>query len=237
MILLLLFFGGIVTILNPCVLPLVPIVINSSFQEGRFAPLALIAGLVISFSLAGTLIILLSYSFGLEVETVRLVGGLVLFISGLSLVSTLVMKYVVNAFSLLSRVSFLNSVNIKDKGLLGQVMLGFILGIVWSPCTGPSLGAAIGLASQASSLFEAIAMMFIFSFGVSLPLIFIAYSVKGLVLSNHNFLKIVSVNSRYIMGWIILIVGLAIVSGFDKYLELLVLNNIPVGLILFSTSF
>lgn len=65
------FLAGLVTILNPCVLPILPILVGSALGESRYGPAALAGGLVLSFSTFGLLEIVFGFSIGLDEQTVR----------------------------------------------------------------------------------------------------------------------------------------------------------------------
>ena len=68
---LLAYAAGLVVLLNPCVLPVLPILIGSALNEGRYGPLALTAGLVLSFCLFGFFILTIGFEIGLSPETAR----------------------------------------------------------------------------------------------------------------------------------------------------------------------
>ena len=84
----LIFVAGNVTVLNPCVLPLLPIVLASALHQGLWGPLALVVGMTVSFAVIGTGLTALSFIFGFDPEVVRVVGGWVLILSGVLLLSS-----------------------------------------------------------------------------------------------------------------------------------------------------
>lgn len=93
--------AGALTILSPCVLPLVPIVLAGAAQRGRWAPLALAGGLVASFTLTGFLLALLGAQAGFDGEGVRLFGAIILALAGLVLLVPALQRVVERAAALL----------------------------------------------------------------------------------------------------------------------------------------
>ncbi|MBI5891685.1 MAG: hypothetical protein HZB47_13640 [Nitrosomonadales bacterium] len=145
------FLAGVLSTLSPCVLPLIPILMGSAASTHRFGTFALVGGLMLSFTLIGVGLGSLGGSIGLEQGTLRIVGGVLLILFGAVLFSSRLQDRFSAAVSrmgvgqgLLARFNL--------NGLHGQFLLGLLLGIVWSPCVGPTLGVAITLASQGQVL-------------------------------------------------------------------------------------
>ena len=165
------FLAGVLSILSPCVLPLVPILLGSAVLAHRFGPIALAAGLTVSFTIVGVAIAAAGASLGLNQEVLRHVAAVLLLGFGLILLLPGLQERFAVATSGLSA----SGNNILSKmtldGLQGQFVLGLLLGVVWSPCVGPTLGAAITLASQGQSLAQITLVMALFGLGASLPLI------------------------------------------------------------------
>ena len=117
----LLYVAGLVTILNPCVLPLLPVIIASAFYEGILAPISLIFGLVVSFSILATLILLASFSLGFNADISRLFGGYALLFFGLCLVNRTI-NGIFSKFSSIFTNNVTNlSAEIAAKGYKGQL--------------------------------------------------------------------------------------------------------------------
>ena len=233
----LLYVAGLVTILNPCVLPLLPVIIASAFYEGILAPISLILGLVVSFSILATLILLASFSLGFNADISRLFGGYALLFFGLCLVNRTVNE-IFSKFSSIFTNNFTNlSAEIAAKGYKGQFGLGILLGIVWIPCAGPVLGAAITFAAKTDTILQSVLMMFVFSLGTAVPLLLLAYGSRILF---HNYFAHISIIGRLatkVMGWSLMLVGGGIITGLDRKLEAGILDFMPFWLIQFTTSF
>lgn len=81
------FLAGVLSTLSPCVLPLVPILMGSAASEHRFGSVALVGGLMLSFTLIGVGLGSLSSSVGIEQDTLRVVAGVLLILFGTVLFS------------------------------------------------------------------------------------------------------------------------------------------------------
>src|SRR5215831_6250777 len=140
--------AGAITILSPCVLPLVPIVLGSAAQRHKWGPLALMAGLVVSFTLTGLAVATVGPALGFDSEALRLGGAVILLLFGIALLLPRLQNVVGRVVSPLATWAGSKQSRLERFGLVGQVAIGGLLGLVWSPCVGPTLGAATLLAAQ-----------------------------------------------------------------------------------------
>lgn len=231
------YLAGFVTILSPCVLPLIPIIIGSSFNEHRRGPLFLAAGLIISFTAFGMIVSTIGFSIGLTTGVLQTIAASFMIAFGIILLfNPLYAKFSALASS---STSGMNSrlAGISFNGGKGQFLLGILLGAVWSPCVGPTLGAAISLASQGQNLSYAASVMFIFAIGTATPILIMSFlsqnsmhKMKGKMMNASSWLKPT-------MGGIFIAVGLAIVTGFMITLEEAMLQAMPKGLVDFIYQF
>jgi len=163
--------AGALSILSPCVLPLVPVLAAAAVAAHRFGPLALGIGLAMSFTVVGLAVATLGASLGLDPDTFRTVGAMLLIAFGV----VLLVPRLQNAFArLTSRMSDSGNTllaRMTGEGLMGQFLVGSVIGIVWSPCVGPTLGAATTLASQGKSLPQIFLLMLVFGIGAAAPLV------------------------------------------------------------------
>ena len=58
--------AGVLTLINPCVLPLLPVIIAGAFQSSRHGPLFMAAGLTVSFTVVGVLVTAFGHLIGLD---------------------------------------------------------------------------------------------------------------------------------------------------------------------------
>ncbi|MES2740510.1 MAG: cytochrome c biogenesis CcdA family protein [Pseudomonadota bacterium] len=167
--------AGVLTIAAPCVLPILPILLGSAIGQTSGARPALIAlGFVLTFAGCAMLFGLFAESLALAQETLRTVA------IGLLLMFGLLMLWK-RPFALLAQ-RLSGMVNRADavgrragSGKLGGLMLGITLGVVWTPCAGPVLGAILTLVATARDLGRAGVLMFSYALGAGIPMLAIAY--------------------------------------------------------------
>ncbi|ADI73039.1 cytochrome c biogenesis protein transmembrane region [Methanohalobium evestigatum Z-7303] len=165
------FVAGIASIISPCVLPLLPAILAYSSNNGKYRPIAIILGLSISFTLMGIITSAFSAGFQAYRDYIYLVAEIV--IIGLGLVMLLEFNIFNNA--LLDKFS---SKRLNNNGLLGGLVLGISLGIIWIPCVGPILGAILTMVAVGSNIIQGGFLLFIYSMGFAVPMLIIAYSAN-----------------------------------------------------------
>jgi len=222
--------AGILSILSPCVWPLVPVMMSSAATSGRSGPWFLALGLSTSFALAGTLLTFLLINLGLNPDAYRFIAAVILLMIGLVLVVRPLGNYVTLQLSgMTSHFSFVNDT--ADSGVAtsasGQFGVGALLGMVWLPCVGPTLGAAIALASMGQNMAMAFLVMFVFGIGTASVLVF-AGLVSGRMLSRWRpgILR-QGGRAKLLLGWMLLLLGALVLTGVDKILEAWALGILP----------
>ena len=229
--------AGSLSTLSPCVLPLIPILITSALNTHKLGPYALAGGLALSFTVVGVFLATLGATLGLDQETFRMVAAVLLIGFGIILLSSALQERFAVAASGLSNSgqSLLN--RISTDSLSGQFMLGLILGVVWSPCVGPTLGAAITLASQGESLWHITLVMALFGIGAGVPLILLGLLSRQAMMRFRDKLLFAGQTGKKVLGALLLLVGIMIIMGWDKQLESLALDILPEWLINLSVRF
>ena len=230
------YLAGTLTLINPCVLPLLPIVLATAFQNSRLGPLTLAVGMTVSFTAMGTGVTAFGHLVGVDSELINRLAAFVMLGFGLVLVVPKAQHFL----SILTS-PFASSANEKldrfqGAGLAGQFMVGVLLGAVWSPCIGPTLGGAIGLAASGDNLAQASATMLVFSIGVSTILMSLAYGSREILASRRQRLMQWMPLAKPIMGAALLLVGLAVLLHVDKMVESLLLDLMPIWLLDLSVS-
>lgn len=232
--LLLAFVAGTLSVLSPCVLPLLPIVIGAALQQHRHGPLALAAGLVVSATATGLFFASLGFTLDVDRDRARALAAALMAVAGVILLvpalqralARLVAPVADAASGLAARV---------PAGLGGQAILGALLGFVWTPCTGPTLGAAITLASRSESLARAGFVMLAFSVGAVVPVLAIAYGSRRALMGGSGLARLAAIGNP-VMGTLLLLVGALAVTGADKRIEAWLLNHMPEWIIALTTS-
>jgi len=231
------FVAGLVTILNPCVLPLVPILVASALGKSRFGPLALAGGLVTSFTLFGFTVIAFGYSIGINEQAVRLIAGALLAVAGFVLLVPQAQAALSAAAAPIANFGNQRLAKVSGDGWHGQYAIGLLLGIVWAPCVGPTLGVAIAAASQGQDLLASFFIFLVFGLGVATSILAFAYGSRKAIGERRQTLQVLAKYGKPLFGAALLAVGLMVVTGFDKVIEIALLDALPQGLIEFTTRF
>ena len=229
------YLAGVLTLINPCVLPVLPIVVASSLQTDGRAPLALATGMGLSFVLFGTGVAAIGSAFGIYPEDLTRIAALGMVGFGLVLaVPALGRRFSMASAGLAAAAD--TRIAATPRGIGAEFAGGALLGAVWSPCIGPTLSAAIALASTGESLGHAAAVMAAFSAGVATLILAAAYGLRGWLRQNMALLVALSVRARPIMGWVFIAVGTALFLGLNHRLEATTLRILPAWLVDLSVS-
>lgn len=228
--------AGTLSTLSPCVLPLVPILAGSALMAHRFGPHALAAGLALSFTVVGVFIVGLGAAIGLDREVFRNTAAVLLTGFGVLLVLPALQEKFAVATSRLggSGQSMMN--RISGDSLGGQFSLGMLLGVVWSPCVGPTLGATITLASQGQDMAHVTLMMALFGLGAGIPLVLLGMLSRQAMTKFRDKLFTAGKAGKKVLGGLLLTMGVLTMTGADKNLESLILKISPDWLVQFTTS-
>jgi cytochrome c-type biogenesis protein len=227
--------AGALSTLSPCVLPLLPIVLFGVLDRHAWGPLALVAGLSASFATVGISIALFGFSIGIDPSTLR-VGiaalmatmGVVLLVPALqSRLAAIAAPVAGGGQTLLTR--------LQPQSLGGQFVLGVLLGVIWSPCSGPTLGAAIGLAAQGQSLGKAAAIMLTFALGAATPILALAYGSRQSIFARRDRLARLSRFAKPLMGASFIVIGAFVLTGFDRIVEASLTRAMPDWLVTVTT--
>jgi cytochrome c-type biogenesis protein len=234
--LILAYLAGLLTLINPCVLPVLPIVLASSLHRDRRAPMVLSAGMSLSFVALGLGVTALGPAIGLDTDSVARAAALMMVGFGLvMLVPTLSARFSTATAGFSARADAQIDAT-ADAGLGGQFLSGALLGAVWSPCIGPTLGAAIALASTGESLGRAGAIMTSFALGVSTLIIALAYGAKSAIRRRQILLRGLAERAKPVMGMTFIVVGLALWFGVHHVIDAWLIQNLPPWLVDLSVS-
>lgn len=217
--------AGVLGIMSPCVWPLVPIVMGASAGQRRTAPWALAAGLSVAFAVSGTLLSFLLVALGIDPELFRYVAAALLVLVALPLLHEGLGDRLAGQLSrLTARVPMATA---GGHGVAGHFGMGALLGLVWLPCVGPTLGAAIALASMGQQMGHAFAVMLAFGIGTAAALVGAAQVSARLFDRWRPALLDGAGRGKRALGGLLLLLGLAVLTGLDKQLEILVLPLLP----------
>ena len=233
MTLLLAWLAGGLSTLSPCVLPLIPVLVAGALQGHRWGPLALAAGLSLSYAAVGLLLAAIGGSFA--AEALRSAGAVVMVAFGAVLMVARWGDAVSRALGPLANAAAAPLGRIDGRGLAGQAAVGALLGIVWSPCVGPTLGAAVGLALTADGLPKRAATLVMFGLGAATPLLLLGYGARAVGIDARRRAAAWAAHARTGLGAAMALVGLAALTGADRWLEAQWVAHMPHWLLDAST--
>lgn len=226
--------GGLST-LSPCVLPLIPILLGSAIAGSRLAPVALGSGLAFSFAATGTVLVSLSQMFDLDPDTMHFVSATLLVAFGLILLSARLQQGFASATTGVGNAGNSWAASFNPEGLRGQFMLGLLLGIAWSPCVGPTLGVAMGLASQGQQLIQVAVVMILFGLGAALPIIALGMLSRQAIQKFRGKLLLLGGKGKQLLGMLMLALGVMMLTGTDKLVEAGLVDVTPEWLVRLTT--
>lgn len=231
------FVAGVLSILSPCVLPILPIVLGAAASEHRFGPLALAGGLAASFVGIGLFAATGGYAIGLDLDVFRSVGAVLMIAIGAILLLPGLQVQLAAAGAPVANWGSRYVGAAQAGGLGGQLIVGLLLGAVWSPCVGPTLGAAALLAARGRDLPQVAATMLAFGLGAALPLMGLGLLSRESLLRWRSQLFSAGHGLKMALGLVFVAVGALILSGFDKAVETALVNASPQWLTDLTTRF
>lgn len=221
------YLAGILTLINPCVLPVLPIVLVSALNTDRRGPLALAAGMSLSFVVFGVLVTAFGSAIGLSQELLAQIGATMMVGFGLLLLTPKLAQRFELATAGLSSSANQRVDTHGGSNLRGQFLGGTLLGAVWSPCIGPTLGGAIALASQGQNLFWVTMIMTAFALGVSTFILGLGLGARETITKRAAALRGLAERSKLIMGLVFIAVGLMLLTRANHLIEAWLLEVLP----------
>jgi cytochrome c-type biogenesis protein len=231
------FVAGVLSTLSPCVLPILPLVLGAAASEHRLGPVALAAGLSVSFVAIGLFAATIGYSIGLDLGFFRNVGAVLMIAIGAILLVPHLQTQLAVAGAPVANWGGRHVTAAQHGGVAGQLLVGLLLGAVWAPCVGPTLGAATLLAAQGRDLPQVAATMLAFGLGAALPLLALGMLSRQTLMRWRDRLFSAGYGLRMALGLLFVAVGAAVLSGFDKAIETALVNASPQWLTDLTTRF
>ena len=223
------FLAGVLTILSPCVLPLAPVVVAARPRRNPRAPLALAAGMAVTFGWRRVLASL-GVDFG-DSAVLRAVAAALILLVGLALLFPAVATRLETALVPLQRLGGALQAKLPRSGLLsglwGQAAAGALLALVWAPCAGPALGAASVLAARGGTLPFAMLAMSAFALGAAGALLVLGYGFSRLAGAGRRAALATGAGARLLLGGAFAATGLLILTGADRLVESALTAHMP----------
>jgi cytochrome c biogenesis protein CcdA len=230
------YLAGLLTLVNPCVLPVLPVVLAGALQASPMGPAALAAGMAASFVALGLAVTAAGHLVGIDERSIAFAGGVAMAGFGIVLLVPRFSAGFALATGGVAARADRGIDTIERAGAGGQLLAGALLGAVWSPCVGPTLGGAIALAAQGGSLVQAGAVMAAFAAGVATLILALGYGARALLARNRSAMQRIALRSRPALGVVFLVVGLGVTTGAFYRVEAWLLDRLPGWLIDLSVS-
>ena len=231
------FLAGILSVLSPCVMPLLPLVLGAAASEHRLGPAALATGLAISFVAIGLFVATIGFSIGLDGDVFRRAAAVLLVLVGIILMVPVMQVRLATAAGPMSNWTEQRFGGFSTAGLTGQFFVGLLLGAVWSPCVGSTLGAASVLAAQGKDLGMVALTMALFGLGAALPMLLLGMLSREALMRWRDRMIDLGKGAKAALGAALVLVGIAILTGFDKTLETELVTITPSWLTAVTTRF
>jgi cytochrome c-type biogenesis protein len=196
--------AGLASILSPCVLPVIPIIMAGAERKDRLRPLIIVTGLSLSFMIMGAVSSLFGSLLIGKTRFIEIAGAVVIVLMGLMVMFDL---------SAFKRFSLLSRIRVKGDGPIGGLLLGMSLGVIWVPCVGPFLSSTLTMVATSGQLTTGIILLGFYSLGMSLPMLIVGYSsqllqnrIRGL-LKHESILRVVSGSILVVFGLYSILIG------------------------------
>lgn len=219
--------AGMLSTLSPCVFPLLPMILAGVVQGNRWGPLAMGLGMAVSFAGVGVLLGSLGPVFGFDAEHLRVVGSVLLMGMGLVIVMPALNQRLLPLMTPLATSANAISARLDGHTLSSALMLGALLGLVWSPCSGPLLASALILATSEHGGWSGAVVLGFFGLGAATPLVLVAYISRYGFQAMRQRVQAHGEQVKKIMGIVIFLTGLSVATSADKWLAEQALNLLP----------
>ena len=221
------YLAGLLTLINPCVVPVLPIVLASALQASKWGPLALAGGMSLAFVALGIMVAAFGRALGIDERMIANAGAALMIAFGLVLLVPRFSESFAIATGGFAGRADAGLDDVDRTSLRGQFLTGMLLGAVWSPCVGPTLGGAIALASTGESLGWVTAIMVSFALGVSTIILALGYGAQSALRSRAAMMRQLAAWARPAMGVILVLVGLGILFKVHHAIEIWAIEALP----------
>lgn len=203
--LLLVFGAGLTSVLSPCVLPVVPIIVTGQEGESRWRPIFIISGLSATFIAMGIVSSLFGGVIAGKLAYFEKGAGIVILLFGL------MMLFDFNLFKHLTIFNRFQNNGTRSSGNISGLIMGFTLGLIWIPCVGPMLSSVLATVATAGKVPTGVIMLAIYSAGFAVPMLTAAYAT-GFFRERLSSLKKNPMILRFINGGVLVAFGIYILT-------------------------
>ncbi len=220
------FLAGVVTILSPCILPILPIILSSTIggqSTGKTRPFGVVIGFILSFTLFTLFLSTIVRLSGVPANSLRFVSVLVIGLFGASLIIPQFQVLVEKLFSKLA--GFMPSSK-NRVGFGGGLLIGLSVGLLWTPCVGPILASVISLAITGSVTFDAFLITFAYAIGTAIPMFLIMLGGQNTLRRVPWLLANLS-KIQKLFGVLMILTAIGIFFNVDRQFQTYILNAFP----------
>jgi cytochrome c-type biogenesis protein len=228
--------AGMLSVLSPCVLPILPVVLGAAASERKWGPVALAIGLSVSFVAIGMFVATVGFAAGLDADVFRYVAAALMVAIGLVLMLPGFQAQLAVASGPIANWADARFGGVR-KRTSGQFWVGVLLGAAWSPCVGPTLGAASLLAAQGRDLGQVGIIMFAFGLGAALPLLALGLLSREAMVRWRHRLALAGQGAKAGLGALFVAIGVLVLTSLDKSVETLLVELSPQWLTDLTTRF
>lgn len=222
------FLSGIVTILSPCILPVLPIVLSGSLGKGRARPFGVLTGFIASFTVFTLALSAIVQLLGIPPDAMRYVAVALIVAFGLVMIVPALSRLFESGTA---RLAALGSAG-KTKGgrsltgFWGGLPIGFSLGLVWTPCVGPIMASVISLALTKHVDGGSVLITLAYTLGTSIPMLAVMLGGRTLLARVPSLTR----NAQRIQrgfGVLMIVLGVGIGLGLDRSIQSAILSAFP----------
>lgn len=219
--------AGVLTVAAPCVLPLLPVIVGGAIVQGgderraRWRPYVIAASLAVSVVVFTLLLKATTALLGVPPQVWQLVAGGIIIVLGIDLLFPSLWDRLSTALRLQARSGEFLDRSVSRQSVAGDILTGAALGPVFSSCS-PTY-ALIVAAVLPVSFAEGVVYVTAYAIGLAGMLLLIALLGRGLV-RRLGWLANPGGWFRRVIGAIFVLVGIAVITGFDKQLQTWILD-------------
>ena len=219
------FLSGVITILSPCILPVLPIVLAGGGTGGRRRPFGVISGFIVSFSFFTLALSAIVQALGVPADTMRYVAMVLIVFFGVVMV---VPRFRELFDVAVSRITSRGSRTTADRraGFWGGIPVGLSLGLVWTPCVGPIMASVISLALAQKVDGGSVLVTVAYTLGTSIPMLAVMLGGRALIAKVPAFSKN-AVAIQRAFGVVMILMGVALAFQWDRQIQTAILRAFP----------
>lgn len=218
------FLAGIVTVLSPCILPILPIILSGAVGENKRKPLGIVIGFVSSFTFFTLFLTTLVKASGISADLIRQLSIVIVFGFGLTLIFPKAQLLIERLFSQVSAKFQINQQN--KTGMWGGFLIGMSLGLLWTPCVGPILATVISLALTESVSSSAVLITLAYALGTAIPMFAIMRGGQT-VLQKNRWVLSNGARIQQAFGVLMIATAVAIFFNVDRQFQTIILRTFP----------